>query len=363
MLLFSSRVVYVLWQAHRAIERGAHEARVLTLAAAQRRPARVRAADADARALHVPRARVLRAARRSSRPLRLVYVGPVGALPPRPLVPVRVLQLAVATSRHLQLQPWFDWLFGGFDTDTWQKKLWSLAVTADRLGRRVARRRLGCAGRARAAPRRRVAADADRGARQPGRSPHEPADRWRPRRGRRAAAGGRARALGAARARRRSRALFGLVVLRGETTPGDEPQRQRLPPADGALGRAGRSARAACRSTAGSRTCRSARRSSTTTRASRTRSPRTPRASTGAGDQTHVPLDPVPAARAVADLRLPRRAPARLGAAGPPRQPRPSRRSSSARPATATSTAATRGRATASTRSSGRCGCCRSPGD
>jgi hypothetical protein len=26
--------------------------------------------------------------------------------------------------------PWFDWLLGGFATDTWQKKVWSLAVTA-----------------------------------------------------------------------------------------------------------------------------------------------------------------------------------------------------------------------------------------
>jgi hypothetical protein len=30
----------------------------------------------------------------------------------------------------LRVQPWFDWIFGGFATDTWQKKIWSLAVVA-----------------------------------------------------------------------------------------------------------------------------------------------------------------------------------------------------------------------------------------
>ena len=54
--------------------------------------------------------------------------------------------------------------------------------------------------------------------------------------------------------------VFGLVVLRGETTPAAEPQRQRVPPPDGALGRRPdrRGARAARRLV--SRTCRSARR-------------------------------------------------------------------------------------------------------
>src|SRR6185503_1255628 len=27
-------------------------------------------------------------------------------------------------------QPWFDWIFGGFANDTWQRTIWSLAVTA-----------------------------------------------------------------------------------------------------------------------------------------------------------------------------------------------------------------------------------------
>ncbi|MEO7683725.1 MAG: DUF6541 family protein [Gemmatimonadaceae bacterium] len=30
----------------------------------------------------------------------------------------------------LRFEPWFDWIYGGFATDTWQKKMWSLAVTA-----------------------------------------------------------------------------------------------------------------------------------------------------------------------------------------------------------------------------------------
>ena len=39
--------------------------------------------------------------------------------------------------------PWFDWLLGGFVTDTWQKKVWSAARHRDRARRRVARRPLG----------------------------------------------------------------------------------------------------------------------------------------------------------------------------------------------------------------------------
>src|SRR5205823_14606947 len=30
----------------------------------------------------------------------------------------------------LRYNPWFDWTFGGFETDTWQKKVWSLALAA-----------------------------------------------------------------------------------------------------------------------------------------------------------------------------------------------------------------------------------------
>ena len=126
-------------------------------------------------------------------------------------------------------QPWFDWIFGGFATDTWQKKLWSLAVVAIALVARVARRALGRARRLRGAPARDARAVAAPAAPAP-RRPRRRDDASRP------AADERRRA-GAPLALVALACVFGLVVLRARDDVRAEPQRQRLPPADGALGR------------------------------------------------------------------------------------------------------------------------------
>src|SRR5206468_8378491 len=67
------------------------------------------------------------------RPLRLAYAG---------LSALFVLDLWYAYAffnstwhvRDLHVRPWFDWLLGGFATDTWQRRVWSLAVTLIALG-------------------------------------------------------------------------------------------------------------------------------------------------------------------------------------------------------------------------------------
>ena len=168
--------------------------------------------------------------------------GAVGAVPPQPLVPVRVLQLAVAASRTSSFQPWFDWLVRRLrDRHVAEEGLVARRSTAIALRRRLARASAGCA-------------DARRRARSRRESPPTAAARSRDRRradvcARRSRLGGRCRChraadrtLGAARGRRPR------VPLRPRGPPRRaearaEPQRQRLPPADGALGRTARSAK------------------------------------------------------------------------------------------------------------------------
>ena len=285
-----------------------------------RRPARVHVPDADARALHVPRARVL-APLVFVRPLRLAYAALSALFLLNLWYAVRVLQLVQWHVQDFHFQPWFDWLFGGFATDTWQKKVWSLAVTAIALV--VAWRGVRWAGTfaplqgALAAPcaRRLLPAAAPLPAcarRRPASTPEPPPPGW-------PHAGARSRSSALA-------CLFGLVVLRGETTPAvnlnDSAFHLQMVRWAGGQIREGRVPLDGWYPVPLAR----ARRSSTTTRASRTRSRPTPRASTGAGDQTHLPLDPLPAARAVADRRLLSARACSAGAAGPPRPRRPSRR-------------------------------------
>jgi Gpi18-like mannosyltransferase len=128
MLAFPAGVAYTLWSLHRAIDRGADEARALTVAAAI--------------------VSVLAYALLTRMHERYLFLS-LACL--SPLVFVRQLRLAFAglsglfvlnlwypyaffnsqwKVEDLRYNPWFDWIFGGFETDTWQKKLWSLAVTA-----------------------------------------------------------------------------------------------------------------------------------------------------------------------------------------------------------------------------------------
>lgn len=128
MLLFLAATAVVLWRAHRAIERGANEARVLAVAAA----AVGLLAFALLTRMH-DRYMFLALATLAPvvfvRPLRLAYAALSGLF---------VLNLWYAYAgfnprwniQGFHYDPWFSWIFGGFATDPWQKKALSLAVTA-----------------------------------------------------------------------------------------------------------------------------------------------------------------------------------------------------------------------------------------
>jgi Gpi18-like mannosyltransferase len=127
-LALAAGIVFVLRNAHRAIERGVDESRVLTVAAAI-----------------VSLLAYTLLTRMHERYMFLALAGLT------PLVFVRQLRLALAglsalfilnlwypyaffnAEWHVQdfhVQPLFGWLFGPFTNDTWQKKVWSLAVVA-----------------------------------------------------------------------------------------------------------------------------------------------------------------------------------------------------------------------------------------
>ena len=177
-----------------------------------RRPARVHVADADARAVHVPRARCARAARlRAPAAARLRRA--LRPLPPQPLVPVRVLQLAMGASRTSSSSRGSTGSSAASRTTRGRRRSGRSRSRRSRSSSRGA----GCAGRSGRPRPRRVAGDCRSACR--GR-PCRPT-RVRARVGTSAGslAEGPRCALGAARARRRSPASFGLVVLRAETTP------------------------------------------------------------------------------------------------------------------------------------------------
>jgi Gpi18-like mannosyltransferase len=129
LLLFVLALVAVVVRVHRAIERGADRARLLTLAAAL---ASLLGYTLTTRMheRYMFIALALLAPLLFSRPLRLVY----GALSV-----LFVLNLWFAFAYYnsqvpgieaLKLEPFYGWLFGGFAFDTWQKRLVSALVTA-----------------------------------------------------------------------------------------------------------------------------------------------------------------------------------------------------------------------------------------
>ena len=254
MLLFAAGVVVVLWRVHRAIERGAAEGRVLTVGAAvvgllaytllTRMHERYMFVSLACLAVLV-----------FVRPLRLSYAALSGLFLLNLWYPYAFFNSQWGV-QDFHFQPWFDWIFGGFANDTWQRTVWSLAVTAV------------------------VLATAWFGLRWAERSPaDEPApagDGAEPARGSRAGSAARANTRwpprqprscrrSAWRAGRRSRSsrsrcLFGLVVLRARDPAPCRTSTTARSISRWCAGRIGRSARDACRSTAGSRTSRSARR-------------------------------------------------------------------------------------------------------
>jgi Gpi18-like mannosyltransferase len=131
MLLFAIAVGLVLWRLHRALRRGAHEARAMTLAAAvvallayvllTRMHERYMFASLACLAPLV-----------FVRPLRLAYAGLSALFLLDLWYPFAYFnsqwKTQVAGVHDFVVQPWFDALLGGLATDTWQKRVWSLAV-------------------------------------------------------------------------------------------------------------------------------------------------------------------------------------------------------------------------------------------
>jgi Gpi18-like mannosyltransferase len=128
MLAFAVGVGLTLWRLHRAIERGADEARALTVAAAIVSVL----AYALLTRMH-ERYMFLSLACLAPlvflRPLRLALAGLSGLFVLNLWYPYAYFN-AQWQVQDLRYNPWFDWTFGGFQTDSWQKKVWSLAVTA-----------------------------------------------------------------------------------------------------------------------------------------------------------------------------------------------------------------------------------------
>ena len=128
MLLFVAAVALVLWRVHRAIERGAAEGRVLTVGAAVvGLLAYTVLTRMHERYMFLSLACL--AVLAFARPLRLSYAALSGLFLLNLWYPYAFFnsQWGVQDFHH---QPWFDWVFGGFANDTWQRTVWSLAVTA-----------------------------------------------------------------------------------------------------------------------------------------------------------------------------------------------------------------------------------------
>ena len=128
MLLFVAGVALVLWRVHRAIERGAREALVLTVGAAViGLLAYTLLTRMHERYMFVALACL--AVFAFARPLRLPYAALSGLFLLNLWYPYAYFNSQWGV-QDFHYQPWFDWIFGGFANDTWQRTIWSLAVTA-----------------------------------------------------------------------------------------------------------------------------------------------------------------------------------------------------------------------------------------
>ncbi|HEU0303755.1 MAG TPA: DUF6541 family protein [Gaiellaceae bacterium] len=209
MLLLVAVVAGVLWWVHRALNRGALEARVLTVAAAiTSLAAYVLLTRMHERYMFISIACL--APLIIARPLRLAYAA---------LSALFVLNLwypyaffnAQWNVEDLRVQPLFDWLFGGFATDTWQKRLWSFAVVAVAVAATHTGFRWAVRSRARPVDRPPPQPEAPT-RRRPEPPPAAPPVEPEPKPASRGAALGPLTLVAIA-------CLFSLVVLRGETRP------------------------------------------------------------------------------------------------------------------------------------------------
>jgi Gpi18-like mannosyltransferase len=128
MLLFAAGVVLVLWRVHGAIEGGAAEAGALTVAAAiVSLLAYTLLTRMHERYMFLALACL--APLVFMRPLRLAYAGLSGLFILNLWYPYAYFNSQWGV-QDFHYQPWFNWIFGGFANDTWQRRVWSIAVTA-----------------------------------------------------------------------------------------------------------------------------------------------------------------------------------------------------------------------------------------
>jgi hypothetical protein len=128
VLAFGAATAWLLWQVHRALERGLDEARVLVVAAAvESLLGFTLLTRMHERYLFLTLACLAPVV--FVRPLRLTYAALSGLFLLNLWYPYSGFNTRV-NAQTLHFEPWFDWLYGGFATDPWQKKAWSLAVTA-----------------------------------------------------------------------------------------------------------------------------------------------------------------------------------------------------------------------------------------
>jgi len=131
VLLFAAATAWLLWQVHRAIERGVDQARVLIVGAAtESLLGYTFLTRMHERYLFLTLACL--APVLFVRQVRFIYAALSGLF---------LLDLWYAyadfnirvNAQTLRLEPWFDWLYGGFATDPWQKKVLSCAVVGTAL--------------------------------------------------------------------------------------------------------------------------------------------------------------------------------------------------------------------------------------
>jgi hypothetical protein len=126
-LAFLIGVIVILALAHRALARGANEARVLMVAAASSSLlAYTLLTRMHERYMFLALASL--APLVFVRPLRLAYVALSGLFVLDLWYPFAYFNSGWGV-QDLHAEPWFNWILGGFATDTWQKRVWSIAVT------------------------------------------------------------------------------------------------------------------------------------------------------------------------------------------------------------------------------------------
>ncbi len=127
MLLFVASAALVVWRAHRAIERGADLARVLLLSGAVTSLlAYTLLTRMHERYMFISLALLVPLV--FSAPVRRTLVALSGLFILNLWYPFAFFNVQWQVEAF-HYNPLFDWVFGGFENDTWQKKVYSLAVT------------------------------------------------------------------------------------------------------------------------------------------------------------------------------------------------------------------------------------------